>query len=109
VARKCVLRPTNSDHESDNELTVTENVNIGNRDFQCAKVDVNSVTSDNMVESNCASSQVINEHSNVTINTANNPHITAGQLQDMLATLMATIQAEGHRQRQTETEQQTDE
>jgi hypothetical protein len=97
VARKCVLRPTNSDQESHNELSVTENVNIGNGDFQCAEVDANSVTSDNNVESKCASSQVSNEHTNVTMNTANNLHITAGQLQDMLATLMATIQAEGKR------------
>jgi hypothetical protein len=105
VTRKGVLRPTNSDHESENELTVTENVNIGNGDFQCAEVNVNSVISDNMVESNSASSQVINKHSNVTINTANNTHITAGQLQDMLASLMVTIQAEGDRQRQENSKQ----
>jgi hypothetical protein len=37
---------------------------------------------------------------NVTTGTADNFQITAGQLQDMLATTMATIQAEGHSQKQ---------
>jgi hypothetical protein len=64
LARKDFLRPTNSDHEPDNELTVTENVNIGNSDFQCAEDDVDNIASDNNVETSCASRQVINMRSN---------------------------------------------
>jgi hypothetical protein len=100
LARKDVLRPTSSDHESDNDLIVTENINISNRDFHCSGIDVNNVASDNNAESSCASSQVIIVFTNVNTNTADNSQITAGRLQDMLANIMATIQAELEKQRQ---------